>query len=701
MAAVSRYAATLFLSAFLLFSVQPLLGKYSLPWFGGTPSVWTACLLFFQSVLLAGYFYAHLVARRVAPARQPRVHLAMLGVVLVVFAASILPGKAPILPWDGWRPTSTDWPTLKLTGMLLVTAALPLFALSTTAPLLQRWFSFAHPDRSPYRLYAMSNAGSLAALLAYPLLIEPFLSRTLQGIAWSVLFVAFAAAVAGCGRFTARAVESAPPQVATPAAAAPALLTLLPWLGLPALASMLLLATTNQLSQDVAAGPFLWMLPLALYLLTFILCFEREGWYRRWLFFTALALSLLAVAVAKFHGATASLPMQLGAYCAALFCGCMVYHGELYRLRPPPEQLSAFYLWTSLGGVLGSAFVGLLAPHLFQIYLEYPLSLCAAAFLAAAILVRDRAEQRTLWQLVQRPLGALLMLVAAGSVALAVQDRRTAALEHVRGFFGVISVHRRAHTEPGYEKYSLVHGVISHGAQYIDPQRRTTPTTYYTWDSGLARTILLLREQRGGRPLRVAVLGLGVGTVAALLREGDVARFYEINPDVIDYATGKGGYFSFLADTQAKVELVLGDARTSLENELAQRSQAPFDLIMVDVFSGDAVPVHLLTEEAAKVFLAHLAPQGMIAFHITNRHLQLAPVVASHVNALNLHGILVHTEDNGETSATTWAMVAALDVPLPSTAFRAPAMETAPITGKRHKVRWTDEKNTLLSVLGK
>ncbi|NRD59411.1 spermidine synthase [Corallococcus exiguus] len=709
-----RYALAIFTSAFLLFGVQPLAGRYALPWYGGTPAVWTACMLFFQAVLLAGYAYAHAVASRLRPRAQAALHLSLLVVALAALAARASWTGSPLAPGDGWRPVDDHLPVLRLMRMLAATLGLPFFVLSTTGPLLQSWFARARPERSPYVLYALSNAGSLLALLGYPFLVEPWVGRSAQAWGWAVGFVLFVLCVLACARdLLRRAPATTPPESSTSpstearseastASARPGMGPTLTWLALSTCASVLLLATTNKLSQDVAAGPFLWVMPLAVYLVTFILAFSRESFYARTPYSVGLIASVVLVTYAHKEGPALGLGWQVLFHASALFTGAMVCHGELYRRRPAPRYLSAFYLWVSVGGVLGGVFVNLVAPAVFTTYWEHPLALAACCGVAFAGLMRRPKEETSVARTQRLFRGALLVGVAVHLPVLVLTD-----LDRVRfagrNFFGVVRVLELSANDPQQHQYVLRHGAITHGWQYIRPERRNLPTAYYTKDAGLG---LALAEQRRlrqaqGLPtgLRVGMLGLGVGNSATLMAAGDDVRFYEINPDIIDLAKGQGGFFSTLTDTPAHVEVVEGDARISLEKELEQGSRQ-FDVLALDVFSSDAIPVHLLTKEAVALYLQHLAPHGLLAMHISNQHLDLVPISLAHAGAAGLTAALVARDSDGDAVASSWMLLS------PDKEF----FGGATFSKTRARVRrlvlrgepeyvWTDERSSVLQAL--
>jgi len=709
-----RYAFTLFASAFLLFGVQPLVGRFALPWFGGTPAVWTACLLFFQAALLAGYAYAHVVATRLPPRSQVKLHLGLLGFTVAVLAVRALWVGSPVAPGPEWRPTGVEGLTGQLLAMLAVTIGLPFFVLSTTAPLLQSWFARVRPGVAPYRLYALSNAGSLLALLSYPFLVEPSVPRSVQGWAWAVGFGVFALGCAACARDLwalggtpapvagATAGQGASPEE-EPAAARPGLGRTLAWLGLSACASVLLLATTNQLSQDVTAGPFLWVLPLALYLLSFILTFEREALYSRTVFSLLLIGAVAGVTWVILAGPHTPLGLQLLAYGGALLAGGMVCHGELYRLRPAPRHLSAFYLWVSVGGVLGGLFVSLVAPRVFETFAEYPLALGACCLISLGTMLQGFAREERLERL-RRGVRMFLLVFVAARLTDAVRDLQRESLLTARNFFGVVQVLEQGRDKASEHRFTLKHGAIAHGVQYTEPVRRRLPMSYFTPESGLGMAVAehrRLREAVGLPPgLRLGVLGLGVGSTAALAHAEDRVRFYEINPKIISLARGEGGYFSYLADTPAHVEIVEGDARISLEHELEQGQAQGFDVLAVDTFSSDAIPMHLLTEEAVALYRHHLAAHGVLALHISNAHLDLVPVALAHARAFGMHATLAVYDPKEDAARSVWVILSPdVEFSWGPTFVRAVAHVRRLEWVGAPAVSWTDEHGSVLPLL--
>ena len=611
------YALTVFVSAFLLFQVQPLIARYILPWFGGGPAVWTASMLFFQMLLLAGYAYAHLSIVRLKARTQVTVHLVLLAAALT---------QLPITPSDALKPTEVAHPTAQILLLLTVSIGLPYLVLSSTAPLLQAWFARALPGRSPYRLYALSNLGSLLALVSYPVAVEPFLTRSTQTLVWSATFCLF---VVLCGASAWWGLKAVGPEGAEAAAVPdpdeppPAAGTRLLWLALSACAAVLFLAVTNQITMDVAVIPFLWVLPLSLYLLTFVIAFEHDGWYVRSWFGAALVPALVGAVWFMFRGESAPIPQQLVAYAAVVFIGCMVCHGELSRLKPHPRYLTAFYLTVALGGALGGVFVALLAPMIFNDHLELHVALLGVATLALVTMFID--EESTLF-FGRRPAVWLVLAFSVAGLALALnfhaREAGELAVVRSRTFYGVLTVYLE--DEGGREeRLSLWHGRIPHGVQFTSPQLRGLGTGYYASNSGAAQAFRLLAPDRDRR---IGMVGMGVGTLATYAEPGDYIRLYEINPEVRILSDT---LFTYLGDSPAEIEVVMGDARLSMERDEAQ----DFDLLLLDAFSGDAIPLHLLTKEAFEVYDRHLAPGGVIALLISTWHLDFEPVVrrlASH-----------------------------------------------------------------------
>lgn len=652
------YTITIFLSAFLLFQVQPLLAKAILPWFGGTPAVWTTCMLFFQVLLLAGYAYAFWVARQSAN-RQRWIHLGLLAVSLLFLQ---------ILPDPSWRPHGTENPAWRILGLLGATISIPYLTLAATGPLLQSWFRGRYPDRSPYRLYALSNAGSLLALLSYPFGFEPWLPLRTQATGWATLFVVFAAVCAASAwRASLPATMAAEPK----AVPLPARTDRWWWIVFPACGSVLLLATTNQLSQDVSVVPFLWVLPLSLYLLSFILCFDSDRWYHRGVWFTLWPLAAAGVCVALFWGVEMPLRWQVVAHSAGLFVGCMVCHGELARRRPAAGQLTSFYLSVAGGGALGGVIVSLVAPAVLPDLYEYHGVWVAMGGLLLVVLFR--AGRR--WAVV-----GYAVAVPALVVALVWQVHRTreSQVDIARNFYGVLRVKHDHYAGDNWPSTRLLHGRITHGMQFTEGAYQHEPVSYYAAGTGIGAALRAL--PRG--PRRIGVVGLGAGVMAAWGQTNDVVRFYEINPAVVRLSDQ---HFTYRVATAARVELVMGDARLTLEREAHDPQTPPLDVLVLDAFSSDSIPLHLLTREAFAVYARRLQRGGVLAVHISNRFLRLEPLVRGLAADAGWSAVLISNEkdDATGTDQSTWVLVTSnaelLASPMVKVRQQAWAAEDAPL----------------------
>lgn len=690
------YALTIFVSAFLLFQVQPVIAKLILPWFGGSASVWITCLLFFQVALLAGYAYGHWLVRKVRSKWQARVHVLLLTVSVLVL---------PIIPPDAWKPVGAEDPTLRILSLLAATLGLPYLLLAATSPLLQAWYAHVRPRAAPYRLFASSNAGSLLGLLSYPVLVEPFFSLRHQALAWSAAYICWGALLA----FAAFVPPSDSPAEGTASGQAKAAgtsnwSTRLLWMLLPSCASTLLLAVTNHMTENVAAVPLLWILPLSLYLLSFILCFGNERWYSRNVFLRLLAVALAGMVwLLSPQLLNPRLTLLIPGFSLGLFVCCMVCHGELIRLKPDPSELTSFYLMVSLGGALGGVFVGVLAPRFFPGAFELPIGLVGCAVLILVVLHRDphsifyRARWRPAWLL-------LLALVAALTlnVGFSVREETAEARVMVRNFYGTLRVvdlksppivlvqgEAQRTLQPESMQRKLMHGTIDHGRQFLGgADRRRQPTAYYGPESGVA---LALREAAERGPVRLGVIGLGAGTLAAYGKPGDQYTFYEINPLVIQLARTE---FTFLSDSPAEVHIVQGDARLSLEREPPQGD----DVLAVDAFSGDAIPVHLLTREAFSLYFRHLKPGGVAAVNISNRYVNLQPVVRRVAESLGKHSIVVVNRENERQAilSATWVLVSDRQAFFERDFVKQAGTPPRAITDLRV---WTDDYSDLLRVL--
>lgn len=743
--------ATVFLGALLLFEVQPLISKAILPWFGGTPAVWTTCMLFFQCLLLAGYAVAHFVSRR----KHAKIELAVLLVIAAIGVSTL-----PILPRDTWKPTAGAEPTAWILALLAATIGPAYLLLATTSPLAQVWWNRATAGQSPYRLYALSNAGSLLALLSYPFIVERYLGVAQQAFWWSILFTLFvlmfltsqimAWRLAGgaelaesnqgpesdsaAGRQERRGKNRRQRQTHPHASAASKkaskrrqkasdgetigaiLLNVLAsdrllWLALSCCGSVLLLATTNAICQDIAVVPLLWIAPLSLYLLSFIVAFDSPRWYRRGLF-VGVALVTLAVLLGSLYfkselvgflaGNVLSdiVPIKANVFShlvfvhIAFFAACMVCHGELARLRPPASELTGYYLHVATGGAVGGILVGVMAPMVLSDYYELPLGVVFFWLLLLIVLFRDPES----WLYYRRSpricFAASCTFVMAAILGMAYQSARPLDTFDVRrNFYGVLKLSEKADQgKPQTRRYELVHGTILHGLQFRDPDRRRHPTSYYGPASGVGLAMNYTEEVPNRR---VGLVGLGAGTLAAYGRPGDTFVFYEINPEVVAL-TKK--YFTYLNDSRAECDIVLGDARLSLERQLKEKKRQGFDLLILDAFSSDSIPVHLLTKEAFDCYLPHVKPSGVIAVHISNRYLDLEPVVLAIAERFSLHVVDVDSpgEDADEISAAHWILLShdqAIE-----TLLSEP--NTAPPSGKPLQRIWTDDWSNIFEVIG-
>jgi SAM-dependent methyltransferase len=661
------FGTTIFVSAFLLFSVEPLVAKRILPWFGGSAAVWSTCLVFYQTALLIGYLYARWLTGYFEPRAQSTIHILLLAASLIFL---------PIGPGERWKPGASQDPTWLILGMLTVSIGLPFIVLSATSPLLQHWLARAG-GKAPYRLFALSNLASFAALLSYPFAIEPVLDARAQSVYWSVAYVIFTLL---CG-MTAWQSRTDPLETRTEAR-----LDKAPharqayWFALAACGSMLLLSVTNHITANVAAVPLLWVLPLAIYLLTFVLAFATKKAYKRamWLRVLALALGTFGYAIWDIRIVEivqVGLPTSL----LSLFACCMFCHGELSRLRPDARNLTEFYVVLSVGGAAGAIFVGLVAPRIFGGIYELPISLILTAALALLLTWREGAWPiRLLWIAVT---ASMVVILAAN-----VKAYHENALSVRRSFYGSLRVVQSRH--PGERQTrTLYHGTIEHGEQFLLPPFRLRPTTYYGPDSGIG---MVLRECLK-TPRRVGIVGLGVGTIAAYGQPGDTFRFYEINRQVVDIAES---LFFYLRETHANVQISEGDARLSLERENAP----PYDALALDAFSGDAIPVHLLTKEALSLYLKHLKPEGVLAFHVSNQYLDLAPVIRQLAEGAGYQAMLVKSQgdDDQQVLPTDWVLVTNNGAVLKNADV---TMHSRPIASRAGLRPWTDDYNNLFQIL--
>jgi len=720
------YAATLFVSALLLFSIQPMFAKMVLPKLGGAPAVWSVAMVFFQTVLLAGYAYAHLVNRFLTPPRAAMLHLVLLGITALVLPIAIAPG---------WGIPPSEGTALWLFGLFAASIGLPFFTLSASAPLLQSWFAASGHRQAgnPYVLYAASNLGSFAALFAYPVIIEPFLTLKTQTAVWSIGFALLAVLLAIAGVLTSRA---------TPAVAAAAPVDAVSgnatermrWIALAAVPSGLVIAVTAYLTTDIAAAPFLWVVPLAIYLLTFVAVFTERPWIAHAQVVRLVPFAVAPLAVSLIGGDKVFWGTMIALNLVAFTLLTLMCHGELYARRPSPRRLTEFYLCTSLGGVIGGAFAGLLAPQIFNGNYEYPILIALALLCMPGLLaggVRKAIAEASPWL----SLGAALALVwyltrlqasttleipfqillALMATVLLLQRQRPARffalvvlsfvitglwrpgiapIETARSFFGV---HRVADVADGRARM-LYHGTTIHGAQRLRNDDGTVvsgppaPLTYYYFGGPMGEAIAAARDARGGLN-RVAAVGLGTGSLACHRKPGENWTFFEIDPEVIRIARDPKR-FGFLSSCAPDAPIVAGDARLTLE-----ASSDRYDLIVLDAFSSDTIPVHLLTREALAGYLSRLTPHGVIVAHISNRHLDLAPVVANVARSQGLHAFLREDTAAGDLMTTFKANARIVAMARnPADAGRI-AKDWMPLQPDPSSALWTDDYSNILGVM--
>ena len=668
-----HYGLTIFLSAFLLFQVQPLIGKMILPWFGGSAAIWTTCMLFFQLVLLLGYFYSHWVTRYLSPSRQSLVHGGLLLVSLLLI---------PISPSLDWKPLGAENPTLRILGLLTVSIGLPYFVLSTTGPLLQAWFARERSGQVPYRLFALSNFGSMLALLAYPVAVEPIFPTLWQSYLWSGLYACFVLACALLAWRGRKGTLIAPQ--ALHEGEAPRWTDKLLWAALAACPSILMVADTSFLTTNIAPIPLIWVAPLALYLLSFILSFERSGWYQRKVFLPLFVVGLGALAWLPTLGITeiplyASMAINLTAF----FVACMVCHGELARLQPHPSHLTGYYLMLAVGGVVGGFFVGVIAPYWFNSNYELSIGIVLTGLVAAIAVIPKAVYSVPQGRSVAIGFSAVVLLALAWVRFEDHLNQTRGAELTARNFYGSLQVFNNV--EGAYR--TMIHGQIVHGRQHTAPDKLDQPTTYYTPEGGAGKALQIKAAQG---PLRVGVVGLGVGTLVSYGRKEDYFRLYDIDPLVIDIAQKN---FSFLSRTPATTEIILGDARLQLEREPPQQ----FDVLLVDAFSGDSVPIHLLTYEAFAQYFRHLKPGGVLAVHITNRFLDLRPVVKAAANHFAKEVRMVDSDGIEGTLVlrSNWALISN-----DATFFQSPQLAGAmPILDRPGFQPWKDDYSSIFSIL--
>jgi hypothetical protein len=672
------YGSTIFLGAFLLFAVEPMAAKQLLPALGGSSAVWITCLVFFQTALLLGYLYAHWLGLLRSSRTAESVHTSLLALAIGL----------PLFISQPDLSRAAGHPLTAIFYALTLTIGLPFLLLSSTSPLLQLWLARQEHSGVTWKLFALSNAGSLLALLLYPTVIEPHFSLRMQRGWWMTGFEVYAilsAVIAWRVQRSSSRTETEPPRPID--AEKSSMRAKLLWFLLPAGAAIQLCAVTSHLSQNIAAIPLLWVLPLGVYLLTFIVAFEAPRLYRRWLIVRLLVVLLAALGY-MLSKTDVSLPIQMsvGFFLAELFIACLFCHAETYALRPAsPSASTLFYLLIAAGGAAGTIFVGILCPLFFDANYDVVLAFLATAALALVVTWENGWAQRLLWSV-----GTALLLALA--IMLHIVYARNTLVEE-RNFYGALRV-RESHVPPQAETVrTLLHGTIEHGTQWFAPQFRRNPTTYYATDSGVGLALGYCCDDRTGNAgaRNIGVIGLGAGTLAAYGKPGDQMRFYEINPAIRPIAEH---LFTYLRESGAQISYAEGDARISLTHEAPQN----FDVLVIDAFSGDAIPIHLLTTQAMAVYRRHLAPGGILAFHVSNQYLDLTPEIAVLAAASGMESRVVDTprqEARGEYRAT-WVLVTNNTAFLAQPQVAAFAREIPAKPGLR---TWTDDYSSLLPLL--
>lgn len=690
------FAVTMALAGFLLFQVQPVLAKFILPWFGGSATTWIVCMLFFQVALLAGYAHAYAVTLPFTVPTQAKVQIAILLVSLLLL---------PITPSDVWKPADASDPTWRIVILLAASVGIPYVVLATTSPLLSRWLARIDPGLHPARFFAASNLGSFVGLLSYPFLFERYLSSQQQTVLWSWAYVVYAILFALCAWMATRqrgddARESGTTAQGNQPGSQIGGDRLALWILYSLLGSILLLATTNAITQWSAVIPFLWIAPLSLYLLTFVIAFGHQRFYHR----TAFTLIFLCLAVAAIWSPAPDsgrdMIVQLALQCATMFFGCMICHAEMVRLQPEPARLPKFYLAISFGGALGGVFVALVAPVIMNDYFEHPLTLVAIGFLGVILIARDAGLAAAM----RAPAAAAATVILAGAAGGAVYNEMNPdydLIERVRNFYGVVKISQEDEDDPEDHQILMTQAGVEQGSQWQNPAVKLNPLCAFDEDSGAGIAMMNHIKRRGGNPdapIRVGIIGLGAGMLAAMGKDGDVIRYYEINP-AVESLTRR--YFTFLRDGKAKSDVLLGDGRLVLERQLAAKDPQQFDVLVIDAFRGASPPTHLMTKEAFEIYLAHLAPNGIIAINFELNTFEMAPLHRgmAQLFGLDVRWIETQSEDkDGCEEPISWALYTK-DKAL----FEVERVKKA-ISEWRDKdtasgIVWTDSSSNLMSIL--
>ncbi len=670
-----------------------MIAKALLPLLGGGSSVWAGCLLFFQSILLAGYGYAHALTKLASIRQQVSVHSLMLMIAL-------------ISTWTVFNQplalVATNDPLHSLLLSLIMIVGVPYFAVATTGPLIQSWIAKTS-SYSPYRYYALSNIGSLLALLAYPFLLEPSLSLPHQALLWSGLFTVFTLLfviyfyilntkqlyITGNGNLKPNLKDTL--KIAGQDPSMPQLVTSFAhkalWVLFSAAGVIALVSTTSAMTQNIPPVPFLWILPLALYLVSFIITFHKSTWYVRWYWIIMLLISSMIALFMFFIASQFDMATQIVLYSLILFSICMVCHGELFSLKPDSQNLTLFYVYLALGGVIGSAFVNFVAVEIFTSYYEFLLAGGLTGFLLVwRLSLTDPNLTYSNWVKAgfQLSICVIFVVLFAGFVQLSDRFNQTDVVK-TRNFYGILTV--KEVSQDGKKERRLIDGSTSHGTQSLDEASKKIPKSYYRTQTAIGQLLMF----DSGDNIKLGVIGLGTGALAAYGRSQDQFVFYELNPDVDKIAHS---HFSYLADSKAQTQVILGDARLSLHKQWQAKQNQQFDVLVIDAFSGDSIPMHLLTEEAIALYLKHMSNSGVIAFHISNSHIDLTPVIESHARRYEQSLWYVKTPaNNSEQHDAIWVLMTE------DQSLSSRLNLTEPWPTPKTKVTWTDAYSDLLSVL--
>jgi len=662
--------------------VQPILGKFILPWYGGGPAVWTVCLLFFQSLLLIGYIYSYLITK-FSLKNQAKIH----GLIVIISLAVL-----PIIPDSSWKSGHLEDPTFTILLLLLITVGLPYALVSSTSPLIQYWFGLQNQKTSPYRLYALSNIGSLLGLLSYPFIIEPNIGLKTQGIFWSAGYSLFVVLTVWCTCKLSKLTVADEVIAIENETLPPTIRNIILWLMLSATGNILLLSVTNHITQDVAPIPFLWILILSLYLLSFIISFDRPKWYNRKVFGSLLLILLILSSKILINGAFTHIIIQIVVFSITLFVGCMTCHGELYRIKPGTKYLTFFYMVMSFGGVLGGSFVSMIAPKIFNSYWEIYIGLILICILFGISILFDKSIGNIKYKFSGISICSIVLVSLLFFFIAHIDLYRKYSIDSSRNFYGVLRVVDKYQSTPNWQRI-LKHGRLTHGGQMMDKRKQQIPSTYFDYGSGVDKAFQYMHMLRGQKHgLRVGAVGLGVGTISAYARPDDMFRFYEINPKVVKLAET---YFTYLANTPAQTEIILGDARIQMEQERMKGQSQQFDILVIDAFNSDAVPMHLITREAFALYDYHLKTDGILAVHISAIHIDLGPVVKGLSRTISRTPVRLEKKGNYAVggSWSDWILLIRNNLFLRNKNLHESARMSAD-----PEIIWTDDHSNLLQV---